>query len=61
MSAQDQSHLGRNGNWASNPETPEGFETLHKWLFRGAVFFFLCLAVDGFLFFPYLLIKFGWH
>ena len=45
----------------ANPQTPEGFETLHKWLYRGALFFFVALAVDGFFFLPYFMIKYGWH
>jgi hypothetical protein len=46
---------------SSNPQTPEGLEGLHRWLYRGAVFFFVALAVDGFIIFPLMLIKYGWH
>jgi hypothetical protein len=44
-----------------SPETPEGFETMHKWLFRAAAVFFVWLALDAFCLFPYMLIRWGWQ
>ena len=61
MSADDAGQVNEGSDWSANPQTPEGFETLHKWLYRGAIFFFICLAVDGFFFFPFFMIKYGWH
>jgi hypothetical protein len=61
VSTNDTTQPNGHVDWSGNPQTPEGFETLHKWLYRGALFFFICLAVDGFIFFPVFMIKFGWH
>jgi hypothetical protein len=61
VNANDAAGLRGRLDHSANPQTPEGFETLHKWLYRGALFFFICLAVDGFFFFPFFMIKFGWH
>jgi len=43
------------------PQTPEAFEGFHRWLYRGALFFFVALIVDAFVIFPFILIKFGWQ
>jgi hypothetical protein len=44
-----------------NPQTPEAFEGFHRWLYRGALFFFLALVIDGFVIFPLVLVKYGWQ
>ena len=48
-------------DWKANPQTPEAFETFHRWLYRGCVFFFLALVIDAFVIFPLILIKYGWQ
>lgn len=42
------------------PETPPEWETLHKWLLRVCLVFFVWLVVEGALLVPYLIARYGW-
>jgi hypothetical protein len=48
-------------DWNANPQTPEAFERFHRWLYRGCLFFFAALVIDGFIIFPLILLRYGWQ
>jgi hypothetical protein len=45
---------------SKHPETPEGYERLHKGLMIVASFFFIYLVIEALVMMPYFIINYGW-